>query len=92
MASEDIKLPEEEFTSEDFPRLRRETDVRYTSREVQLGKIVQKNNEPGRYGETNWAKLFDTMKANRGIKVNINEQKGTNPHEAMFAKFEQIFE
>ena len=78
---EDIKLPKEEYTSEDFPRLRRETDVWYKSPEVQLGKIIQNNNEPGRYGETDWAKLFETMKVNRGIKVELSEQKNINLHD-----------
>ena len=31
-------------------------------------------------------------KVNRGIKVNLSEQKNTNSHESTFAKFEQIFE
>ena len=66
-----------------MPREHRATDIRYKAPEVQLGNIVQKDNKPDVFGQTDWAALFEKMRVNRGIKEVPNQNAGS--HEVTFA-------
>ena len=47
--------------------------VVHTADPIDLGQIVQNNNDPDIFGETNWDELFEKMKANRGIDIDIQQ-------------------